>query len=87
MVVYSKGGKDFILMSNTSRGVMKIPTEGFGSQSGITKPVAGEKEGVGYETITAMTGIEQLDLFDDSHSIVLARTDSGALNLEKVALP
>ena len=87
MVVYSKDGKDYILMSNTSRGVMKIPTEGFGSQAGITKPVAGEKEGISYKTITAMTGIEQLDLFDDSHSIVLARTDSGSLNLEKVALP
>ena len=29
MIVYKKNGKDFILMSNTSRGVLKIPTEGF----------------------------------------------------------
>ena len=27
MFVYQQGGKDFLLMSNTSRGVMKIPTE------------------------------------------------------------
>jgi len=86
MVVYSKGGKDFILMSNTSRGVMKIATENFGSQEGITSEVA-DKAGVTYDTITSMTGIEQLDLYDDEHSIVISRSDSGALNLEKVALP
>ena len=86
MVVYSKDGKDYILMSNTSRGVMKIPTEGFSAQEGITTEIE-EKAGISYDTITAMTGVEQLDLFDDNHSIVIARTDSGVLNLEKVALP
>ena len=86
MVIYSKDGKDYILMSNTSRGVMKIPTEGFGSQEGITNAIA-DKAGISYDTITAMQGVEQLDLFDDGHSIVLARTDAGALNLQKVALP
>ena len=86
MVIYSKDGKDYILMSNTSRGVMKIPTEGFGTQEGITTEID-DKAGISYDTITAMTGIEQLDLFDDDHSIVIARTDSGGLNLEKVALP
>ena len=29
MILYKKNGKDFLLMSNTNRGVMKIPTEGF----------------------------------------------------------
>lgn len=86
MVVYSKDGKDYILMSNTSRGVMKIPTDGFGSQEGITSEIA-DKAGISYDTITAMQGVEQLDLFDDGHSIVLARTDEGALNLQIVALP
>ena len=31
MILYKKNGKDFLLMSNTNRGVMKIPTEGFGT--------------------------------------------------------
>ena len=31
MVVYQKDGKDYLLMSNTSRGVMKISTERFGA--------------------------------------------------------
>ena len=86
MIVYKKDGKEFILMSNNSRGVMKIPTAGFATADGITKPVS-DKAGVGYETITAMRGVEQLDLLDAANSIVLARTDTGVLNLTIVALP
>ncbi len=26
MIVYSKDGKDYLLIANTSRGVMKVPT-------------------------------------------------------------
>ena len=60
MIVYEKDGKDFLLMSNTSRGVMKIPTEPFGRQSGLTEPVGGGgTAGVGYETIAQMKGVEQ----------------------------
>ena len=29
MVLYKKDGREFLLMSNTARGVMKIPTDGF----------------------------------------------------------
>jgi hypothetical protein len=88
MIVYSKDGRDYLLMSNTSRGVMKISTEKFGAESGITTPIAdGGTAGVSYETIASMTGIEQLDLYDDAHSIVITRAEEGALNLSKVALP
>ena len=86
MIVYKKDGKDFLLMSNNSRGVMKISTDGFATAEGITSRVA-DKAGVGYETITAMKGVEQLDLLDATNSIVLARNDAGVLNLDVVALP
>ena len=86
MIVYKKDGKEFLLMSNNSRGVMKISTDGFATAESITKPVA-DKAGVGYETITAMKGVEQLDLLDAANTIVLARTDAGVLNLDVVALP
>jgi hypothetical protein len=64
---------------------MKIPTNRFGSEPGITTPVA-ETAGIGYETIASMTGIEQLDLLNDTHSLVLARSEAG-LNLDAVLLP
>ena len=85
MVLYKKGGRDFLLMSNTRRGVMKIPTEQFASAPAITARVS-DKGGVGYETVAAMTGVEQLDLLNDTQSLVLARAN-GALNLATVALP
>ena len=88
MVVYQKGGKDFLLMSNTARGVMKIPTEHFGHQAGLTEHVPdGNQAGISYETIAHMTGVEQLDLLDDQHVIVITRNDAGQMNLEAVMLP
>jgi hypothetical protein len=88
MVVYTKDGKDYLLMSNTSRGVMKIPTEHFGDQEGLTDPVPdGNQAGVGYETIAQMTGVEQLDLLDDEHVMVITRNEAGQANLEAMALP
>ena len=68
-------------MSNTSRGVMKIPTDGFATATPITAPVETETGGVAYETIAAMKGIEQLDLLDAAERDRTARSEGGALNL------
>jgi hypothetical protein len=65
---------------------MKIPTESFATAPPITTPVTTETGGVAFETVASMTGIEQLDLLDAQHSLVLARA-GGALNLAAVALP
>jgi hypothetical protein len=86
MVLYKKNGKEFLLMSNTSRGVMKIPTDGFGTATPITAPVTSETAGIAYETVKSMTGIQQLDLLDATHSIVIATASTG-LNLTAVELP
>ena len=86
MVLYSKDGKEFLLMSNTSRGVMKIPTTEFASATPIVAPVP-DKAGIGYETIASMKGIQQLDLLDATHSLVIARSDAGALDLQALPLP
>ena len=86
MIVYKKDGREFLLMSNTSRGVMKIPTDSFATAEAITQPVKTETGGVAYETIATMKGIEQLDMLDGSSTIVLARVEGG-LNLATAALP
>jgi hypothetical protein len=87
MVVYRKGGKDYLLIANTSRGVMKVPTETFGAAPGITARVSSETGGVGFEPVPSLKGVEQLDLLDDQRALVLARADGGALSLQAVALP
>ena len=75
-------------MSNTSRGVMKIPTNTFGSQAGLTGRVSGgNTAGVAYETVSHMIGVEQLDLLDDEHALIIARNDAGVASLQSVALP
>ena len=87
MIVYKKGGQEYLLMANNSRGVMKIPTSSFAAAQGITARVEAETSGVGFEPVANMKGIEQLDLLNDTHSIVLARGEGGVLNLEAVPLP
>jgi hypothetical protein len=87
MIVYKKGGQEFLLTANNSRGVMKIPTKDFASAAPITTPVETETGGIAYEKVTSMTGIEQLDKLDDNNSIVIARNASGGINLQVVPLP
>jgi len=86
MIVYKKDGKEYLLMSNNARGVMKIPTAGFGSAKPITAPVESETAGIPYETITSMKNIEQLAKLDEQHSLVLAR-GNGGLNMQALPLP
>ena len=65
MILYRKDGREFLLMSNNSRGVMKIPTGPFATAAPITAPVKDAKPaGVPYETVASMNGIEQLDQLD-----------------------
>ena len=71
MVVYGKDGRDYLLMSNTSRGVMKIDTEGFGDAEGLAVYVPdGDAAGVAYQTVSQLTGVEQVDLLDQKRAIV-----------------
>jgi hypothetical protein len=85
MIRYAKDGHEYLLMSNTSRGVMKIPTKDFGTADAITTPIAGTA-GIGYETVASLTGVQQLDLLDATHAVVIAKTQAGT-NLQAVALP
>jgi len=41
MIVYEKGGKDYILMANSARGIMKVTTENIDKIEGITTPIRG----------------------------------------------
>jgi hypothetical protein len=87
MIIYQKAGKDYILLNNSSRGVMKITTENIDKIEGISKPVKTEKAGLTYETISALKGVEQLDKLDQQQALLLVRSGSGALNLQTLPLP
>ncbi|MEZ5401242.1 MAG: hypothetical protein R2729_16345 [Bryobacteraceae bacterium] len=85
MIVYKKNGADYILMNNSSRGVMKMPAANLDGYEAITAPT--EKKGVPYETMAQWKGVEQLDRLDDTHALMLVRAEGGALSLSTVALP
>jgi hypothetical protein len=88
MIVYQKNGKDYLLLANSSRGIMKVSTDVIDRVDSITAPVPdGGRKGLTYETIESWTGVDQLDQLDSQHAIVLRRGEGGSLNLESLPLP
>ncbi len=87
MIVYKKEGKNYLLMANSARGVMKISTENIEQNKGLTERVSGGgKAGQTYETIEAWDGTLQLDSLDDDHAVVVIK-DSAGLTLKTLDLP
>jgi hypothetical protein len=86
MVVYQKDGKDYILMANSSRGVMKISTEGVADAASISERIA-DTAGLPYQKITELKDVVQLDLLDKDHALVIVGLPTGAQNLETITLP
>jgi hypothetical protein len=88
MVVYEKEGQSYVLMANSARGVMKVSMANVQDNPGLTEPVkGGGTAGQPYETISELQGVEQLDLLNETHAVILAKTKTGGLDLSTVALP
>jgi hypothetical protein len=86
MVVYKKDGADWLLMANSARGVMKIPTQDFDKAKGITQQIP-DKAGIVYQTIDSLKGVQHLDKYDQDRALLLVRNDAGQFNLQTVELP
>jgi hypothetical protein len=88
MIVYQKDGKDFLLLANSARGVMKIRTDAIEKTEPIVAHVPdGGKKGLEYETIADWKDVAQLDQLDKQHALVLRQTQAGAVTLESLPLP
>ena len=88
MIVYQKNGKDYLLMANSARGVMKISTDNLDQNAGLTEPIRGG--GVGgqpYETVEALQGVVQLDKLDDKHALIVIQQENAPMSLRSVELP
>ena len=90
MIIYRKGSgdaaSDFILMNNSSRGVMKMSTRGIAEMDAITARVP-ETAGLPFETLPDLKGVEQLDRWDDRTAMLLVKVDSGSMDIRSLALP
>ncbi len=88
MIVYKKNGKDFLLMANSARGVMKISTENLDENAGLTERVLdGGVAGQPYESIESLQGVIQLDKLDDQHALVVIQQENAPMSLQAVELP
>lgn len=86
MIVYQKGGRDYLLIANNARGLMKVPTEGIDKVDAISQRVR-NTAGLPYEKVKGVEGVVQLDLFDKDHALVLQRAKDGEMTLKTIELP
>ena len=86
MIVYQQDGEDFLLVTNTSRGVMKVSTADIERAEGIEERISGTA-GQAYETIESLKNVEQLDRLNQAHALVIAKNEEGSLDLHTIDLP
>ncbi len=98
MVPYTRDGHHYILINNTSRGVMKLMADDLGAYKPIDSPTVANVAGVPYQTITALQDVWHLARLDNTDVLMLSGKSGGSppwtpgpaagqLNLETVALP
>ncbi|MBL9202392.1 MAG: hypothetical protein JNL39_17915 [Opitutaceae bacterium] len=85
IIVYQKDGKDYLLMANSARGVIKVATEQIAGAAAITKRVA-DTEGLKFEKID-WKDVAQLDRLDNKFAVVIRAEANKSLSLDTFALP
>lgn len=84
MVPYKKDGHEYILIANSSFGVVKLHADSLATDKPIDSPTVVDKAGAPYDTITTLTNVQHLAPVDNGHALVVTR---GTVNLQTIALP
>ncbi len=88
MVPYKKGGHDYILIANSSFGVVKLKADNLESYPAINAPTVTDVAGVPYDKITTLSNVRHLAQVDESNVLLLvAKPSSGPVSLTTIALP
>jgi hypothetical protein len=95
MVPYKKDGHEFILIANSSFGVVKLHADNLGQYKPIDSPtVVPDTAGAPYDRITSVKNVRHLTQFDGARALVLTSAGGGGFgpatgpfNLQTVALP
>jgi len=98
MVPYKKNGHDYILIANTSFGVVKLKADNLESYPEIASPQRTDVAGVPYDKITSLSNVKHLAKLDASNVLVMTGNPgagpvynpgppAGPINLNTVALP
>ena len=87
MLAYEKDGKNYLLLSNSARGVMKIAADDVDKVDAIKDRVErGATSGLTYDTIENLKGVVQLDRLDEGHVVAMIESD-GKFELQTFELP
>ncbi|HTW74968.1 MAG TPA: hypothetical protein VMD56_08645 [Steroidobacteraceae bacterium] len=97
MVPYRRNGHDYILINNTSRGVMKLQADDLGAYKPISAPTITNVAGVPYQTISDLQNVRHLARLDAQDVLILTGKSSGPpwqagpligpVNLQTIPLP
>ena len=94
MVPYKKDGHEFILIANSSFGVVKLHADNLGQYKPIDSPTVVDVAGAPYDRITALTNVRHLAQFDAGNALILTAAGGGGfgpavgpMSLRTVALP
>ncbi len=82
MVPYTKDGKDYLLMTNTKHGLIKVKLEGIDKAEPITTKIKGTA-GLSYDKITELKDVVQIDRLDGERFVYLNKEGT----LDTVPLP
>ena len=88
IIVYQKGGKDYLLLANSARGVMKVTVDDGIEAALPERPVSGGGQaGLKYETLQSLKGVEHLDKYGKDLVVLLVKASNGTMSLEAIDLP
>ena len=85
IITYTKGGKEYLLVTNTSHGVLKLSTDGISEVPAIQSKINGTA-GLKAEKIGDLANVKQLDKLNGEGAVILVAAD-GVSELRTVALP
>jgi hypothetical protein len=84
MVPYKKDGHEYILIANSSFGVVKLHADSLATDKPIDSPTVVDVAGAPYDKITSVTNVQHLARMDDGHAVVSTRAP---VNVQTIALP
>jgi hypothetical protein len=90
MVPYQKDGHDYVLIANSSFGVVKLRADKLESYPAISSPTVTDVAGVPYDKITSVSNVLHLAQIDSSNVLLLTGkrgANAGPVGLATMALP
>jgi hypothetical protein len=98
MVPYKKGGHDYILVANSTFGILKLKADSLESYAPIDSPTVTDVAGVPFDRLSELKNVQHLAQVDATRALILTGTPGegpasapgsarGRLNLQTIALP